>query len=195
MKKFLEYFSGVLYSVKECMKTWKMPKKYPIIVFIISFFMLLSPIQFNMYSTPSESLINQIPHINDVLKDVAIDLNNQGINVEIKDNKIQAASCILPLTDKESLDRIFGTRHRAAIGISEESDCVSLIVSEETGRISMAINGDLSYNLSSKVMKIPTESSRLCGSYTWAFLQIELEDDKDLPFSTISNTFLTCIGR
>lgn len=49
---------------------------------------------------------------------------------------------------------------------------------------------DLSYNLSSKVMKIPTESSRLCGSYTWAFLQIELEDDKDLPFSTISNTFL-----
>ena len=49
---------------------------------------------------------------------------------------------------------------------------------------------DLSYNLSSKVMKIPTESSRLCGSYTWAFLQIELEDDKDLPFITISNTFL-----
>jgi hypothetical protein len=49
---------------------------------------------------------------------------------------------------------------------------------------------DLSYNLSSKVMKIPTESSRLCGSYTWAFLQIELEDNKDLPFITISNTFL-----
>lgn len=91
MRKFLEYFSGVLYSVKECMKTWKMPKKYPIIVFIISFFMLLSPIQFNMYSTPNESLINQIPHINDVLKDVAIDLNNQGINVEIKDNKIHTS--------------------------------------------------------------------------------------------------------
>ena len=40
-----------------------------------------------------------------------------------------------------------GTRHRAAIGITEESDCISLIVSEETGRVSIAINGDLSYNL------------------------------------------------
>ena len=98
MKKFLEYFSGVLYSVKECMKTWKMPKKYPIIVFILSFFMLLSPIQFNMVSTPIESLMNQIPHINDVLKDVAIDLNNQGIVVEIKDNKIHASkpyNCVI----------------------------------------------------------------------------------------------------
>ena len=63
--------------------------------------------------------------------------------VIIKDNKIQAASCILPLTDKESLDRIFGTRHRAAIGISENTDAVAVVVSEETGTISIAIDGKI----------------------------------------------------
>ena len=88
MKKFLIYFSGVLYSVKECMLTWKKPRKYPIFVFIISFFMLLTPIQFNMISTPKEALINQIVNIDKVLRDVAIDLNNNEIEVEIKDNKI-----------------------------------------------------------------------------------------------------------
>lgn len=88
MKNFLIYFSGVLYSVKQCMLTWKKPKKYPIFVFIISFFMLLTPIQFNMISTPKEALINQIVNIDKVLRDVAIDLNNNEIEVEIKDNKI-----------------------------------------------------------------------------------------------------------
>lgn len=63
--------------------------------------------------------------------------------VIIKDNKIQAASCILPLTDKESLDRIFGTRHRAAIGVSEMSDAVVAVVSEETGTISIAVDGKI----------------------------------------------------
>lgn len=63
--------------------------------------------------------------------------------VIIKDNKIEAASCILPLTDKESLDRIFGTRHRAAIGVTEATDAVVLVVSEETGSISLATNGKI----------------------------------------------------
>lgn len=63
--------------------------------------------------------------------------------VIIKDNKIQASSCILPLTDKESLDRIFGTRHRAAIGVSENTDAVAVIVSEETGTISIAVEGKI----------------------------------------------------
>ena len=47
------------------------------------------------------------------------------------------------LTDKESLDRIFGTRHRAAIGISENTDAVAVIVSEETGTISIAVEGKI----------------------------------------------------
>ena len=63
--------------------------------------------------------------------------------VIIKNNRIEAASCILPLTDKESLDRIFGTRHRAAIGVSEVTDSVVAIVSEETGAISMAVDGKI----------------------------------------------------
>ncbi len=67
--------------------------------------------------------------------------------VIIKNNKIEAASCILPLTDKESLDRVFGTRHRAAIGVSESTDCVVVVVSEETGFISLACEGKISRNL------------------------------------------------
>ena len=68
--------------------------------------------------------------------------------VIIKDNKIQAASCILPLTDKESIDRIFGTRHRAAIGVTENSDAVVVVVSEETGAISLAIGGKIIRDIS-----------------------------------------------
>lgn len=63
--------------------------------------------------------------------------------VIINNNKIEAAACILPLTDKESLDRVFGTRHRAAIGISEVTDSVVVVVSEETGYISIAENGKI----------------------------------------------------
>lgn len=63
--------------------------------------------------------------------------------VVIKNNKITAASCILPITDKENLDRQYGTRHRAAIGMSEQSDAVVVVVSEETGTISLVIGGKI----------------------------------------------------
>ena len=73
--------------------------------------------------------------------------------VIIKNNRIQAASCILPLTDKESLDRIFGTRHRAAIGVSEVTDGVVAVVSEETGSISLAVNGKIYRDLSAEQLE------------------------------------------
>lgn len=61
----------------------------------------------------------------------------------IRDGMIHAAGCILPLTENTSVSAELGTRHRAALGVSEESDAVVVVVSEETGQISVAVNGVL----------------------------------------------------
>ena len=61
--------------------------------------------------------------------------------VIIHSNIIEAAACILPLTESKTLNPEMGTRHRAALGISEESDALALVLSEETGKISIAENG------------------------------------------------------
>ena len=63
--------------------------------------------------------------------------------VIISDNKIAAASCMLPLADDKDIARELGTRHRAAIGISKESDAIIVVVSEETGKMSIAKDGTL----------------------------------------------------
>jgi diadenylate cyclase len=63
--------------------------------------------------------------------------------VIIRGKRIVAASCLLPLTDARNLSQELGTRHRAALGISEQSDAIVLVVSEETGTISLAKNGEL----------------------------------------------------
>ncbi len=67
--------------------------------------------------------------------------------VIIRNNSLVAAACFLPLTQNSELNIELGTRHRAAIGITEISDCVSLVVSEETGKISLALDGTLTRNL------------------------------------------------
>jgi len=67
--------------------------------------------------------------------------------VIIKDYSIRAAGCFLPLTDNNLLSKDIGTRHRAAIGMTEKSDSIALIVSEETGSISYAIEGRLYRNI------------------------------------------------
>ena len=72
----------------------------------------------------------------------------------IRGERITAAACILQLTDDNSLSRELGTRHRAAIGITETTDAVSLIVSEETGIISMAREGRLTRYLDTKSLTI-----------------------------------------
>jgi diadenylate cyclase len=68
--------------------------------------------------------------------------------VIIQKDRIAAAACFLPLTTNPALSRTLGTRHRAAIGITEETDCLTLVVSEETGRISVAAFGELAQGLS-----------------------------------------------
>jgi diadenylate cyclase len=68
--------------------------------------------------------------------------------VVIQHGRIVAAGCLLPLTQETNISKSFGTRHRAAIGLSEETDAVSVVVSEETGAISIAMGGKLMHNLS-----------------------------------------------
>jgi len=67
--------------------------------------------------------------------------------VVIKGNRVTAAGCFLPITTVPEISRSLGTRHRAGIGLAEETDAVIIIVSEETGMISIAINGKLETRL------------------------------------------------
>ena len=82
----------------------------------------------------SELLINIFEH-NTPLHDGATVIRNY---------RVELASCVLPLTQNPDINTSYGTRHRAGIGISEESDAVAVIVSEETGKISVAYKGDFS---------------------------------------------------
>jgi diadenylate cyclase len=68
--------------------------------------------------------------------------------VIVQRDKIAAAACFLPLTTNPALSLKLGTRHRAGVGITEETDCLSIIVSEETGRVSVAAFGELLQGLS-----------------------------------------------
>ena len=68
--------------------------------------------------------------------------------VIIKKERIHTAAAVLPLSSNKNLSKEFGTRHRASLGITEVSDSVALVVSEETGKISVAVGGDLIRNLS-----------------------------------------------
>lgn len=71
----------------------------------------------------------------------------------IRDGMVYAAGCILPLTKDETVDINLGTRHRAAIGMSENSDAVVVVVSEETGQISIALNGSITRNYTRETLK------------------------------------------
>ena len=68
--------------------------------------------------------------------------------VIIQGDRITSASAVFPVSISNKINKRLGTRHRAALGISEETDAIALVVSEETGRVSIAINGVLNYNLS-----------------------------------------------
>ena len=82
----------------------------------------------------SNSLIESIFFKNSPLHDGAMIIRN---------NRITAARCILPLTQKHNIPGHYGLRHRAAIGVTEFNDCIALVVSEETGNISMVTGGEI----------------------------------------------------
>lgn len=72
--------------------------------------------------------------------------------VIIRNGRIDSAACILPITSREDLDREYGTRHRAAIGLSEQYDSIVVVVSEETGKVSMVIDGKIIRNLKEETL-------------------------------------------
>lgn len=73
--------------------------------------------------------------------------------VIIRGNRVMAAGCLLPLTDNRELAKELGTRHRAAIGVTEQSDALSVVVSEETGNISLAHGGHITRDLTAEGLK------------------------------------------
>ncbi len=73
--------------------------------------------------------------------------------VILREDRIVSATCYLPLSDNMGLSKELGTRHRAAVGISEVSDSITIIVSEETGKISIALHGKLLRNIDGELLK------------------------------------------
>lgn len=92
----------------------------------------------------SKELLGNIFIVNTPLHDGA---------VIIRDNRVMAAGCLLPLTRDRSLSSELGTRHRAAIGISEMSDCVVVVVSEETGTISYTYGGHIYRHMDGETLR------------------------------------------
>lgn len=73
--------------------------------------------------------------------------------VIIQENRLAAAACFLPLTVNPRLSKELGTRHRAAIGITEEADCLAIVVSEESGLISLAVDGQIERHLDAESLR------------------------------------------
>lgn len=100
--------------------------------------------------------------------------------VIVQKERVAAAACFLPLTTNPAVSLKLGTRHRAALGITEETDCLSLVVSEETGRISVAAFGELTQGLS--VAEVGERIARHFGVERPALSPID-EFPADVPLS------------
>ncbi len=88
----------------------------------------------------------------------------------IAQNRVAGAGCVFPVSSRELADRTTGLRHRAALGITEEADCVAVVVSEETGQVSIAIDGKLERGLTKEEFRIKMEA---------IFLPKEKNDDEE----------------
>jgi len=93
--------------------------------------------------------------------------------VIIRNNRIVAASCYLPISQNPNISSVFGTRHRAAVGVSETNNVFVIVLSEETGRISIARNGALTSGLT--VQKLRTEMEKE--------LSEQVDDEGGISFS------------
>lgn len=94
--------------------------------------------------------------------------------VVIRNNRIVAASCYLPISQNQNISSVFGTRHRAAVGITETNNVFVVVVSEETGRISVAQNGSLTSGLT--IQKLRSEMQEALGEQDM--------EDEDVAFSS-----------
>ena len=106
----------------------------------------------------SQLLINIFEH-NTPLHDGAVIVRN---------NRVTSATCYLPLTDNDSISKEVGTRHRAGVGISEATDSITVIVSEQTGKISVALDGRLERGLDGESLKLRLKE----------FAELSEQDDK-----------------
>ncbi len=94
--------------------------------------------------------------------------------VVIRNNRIVAASCYLPISQNPNISSVFGTRHRAAVGITETNNVLVLVISEESGRISIARNGSLTSGLT--IQKLRSEMQESLGK--------QKIDEEDIAFSS-----------
>jgi len=81
--------------------------------------------------------------------------------VVIQQDRVAAAACFLPLTVNPRVSKDLGTRHRAAIGLSEETDAVALVLSEETGKLSLVLDGQLEQDLKPEQLRYRLEALML----------------------------------
>lgn len=105
--------------------------------------------------------------------------------VIVKNNKIAAASAYLPLTESMLIPKEYGTRHRAAVGVSEVSDALTIVVSEETGQVSIAINNELLPELSQE------EYLKILRQY----LSIDPENEKITGIKAVLNEVVHLGGK
>lgn len=106
-----------------------------------------------------ESILESCIHIDAVLSSELIITIFNPISplhdgaIVVRGDRLVYASCILPLSRSTDIPRKYGTRHRAGVGITEESDAICVIVSEETGEVSLAISGKLNRNLDQELLR------------------------------------------
>lgn len=102
--------------------------------------------------------------------------------VIVRGDRVVSATCYLPLSDSLTLSKDLGTRHRAAVGISEASDSMTIVVSEETGKVSIAIGGELYRNVDADFLKnkLSFLQKREVEVSMWELLKRRLKDAKEV---------------